>query len=342
MKAGDGGVGAEAIMGYVGEVMGWSPADVACITRFGTGERHAVYRVSYAGSRGRARDVVVRVLYSAAAEYRAMAQREAKVLEVVDGIAAPRLYDFRAEGRWFATPATCLAYVAGRHEAVLGGQETGRAKRLGVLMGRLHALRVDDLVAWFPVPPDLAVYAHEYVEWILGRIAAVGDALPGAIQRRIRGAADVFAHHGEQVQRSDAFATGEPPALLHGDVGPDNMLWAQVPVLIDWEYARLGDPADDVASIFVQNELNRAQRHAFWDGYAVLSSERAANFLAERARWWAPAGVLGSAAWWAERYALRANADAKRQADPSVPRRTAYYLEQVVHRLDRFSELTDG
>src|SRR5579862_7544507 len=99
----------------------------------------------------------------------------------------------------------------------------------------------------------------------------------------MRGAADVFAHGGEQVRRSDAFATDEPPALLHGDVGPDNMLWADTPVLIDWEYARLGDPADDIASVFAQNGLNGAQRRAFWVGYEVVSRGRCADFLVERA-----------------------------------------------------------
>jgi len=338
----DNGMGAEAVRSYVAEVMGWSPADITDLTRFGTGERHAVYRVSYVDSLGRTRDVVVRILYSGAPEDRAMAQREATALEVVGGIAAPRLYDFRAESAWFDTPVMCLEYVAGSHEADLGGQATDRVRQLGELMGRLHTLRLHDLVESFPPPSNLAVYAHEYLESILARIAAVENALPGGLQVRMRRAADIFARHREPVQRSDAFSTDEPPALLHGDVGPSNVLWAHGPVLIDWEYARLGDPADDIAYIFVQNGLNGAHRQAFWAGYQISSRERSAEFLVERAEWWEPAGLLGSVTWWAERFALRAEAEAKGRGDPSVPRQLAYYLEQLEWRLNRFTELADA
>ena len=38
------------------------------------------------------------------------------------------------------------------------------------------------------------------------------------------------------------------------------------PVLIDWEYARLGDPADEIAYLFDQNGLSPGHRGHFGEG----------------------------------------------------------------------------
>lgn len=35
-------------------------------------------------------------------------------------------------------------------------------------------------------------------------------------------------------------------------------------MLIDWEYTRLGDPADEIAYLFDQNGLDPSRREAFW------------------------------------------------------------------------------
>ena len=37
---------------------------------------------------------------------------------------------------------------------------------------------------------------------------------------------------------------------------PADLLWDAEPILIDWEYARLGDPADEIAYTFTQNALS--------------------------------------------------------------------------------------
>ena len=68
-------------------------------------------------------------------------------------------------------------------------------------------------------------------------------------------AASLEASHG-----AESFEAGETLALLHGDIGPGNVLWGPDPVLIDWEYTRLGDPADEIAYLFDQNALTEPQR----------------------------------------------------------------------------------
>lgn len=43
--------------------------------------------------------------------------------------------------------------------------------------------------------------------------------------------------------------TSRPPVLTHGDAGPGNFMYAdgELTALIDWEFAHLGDPMDDIA-----------------------------------------------------------------------------------------------
>jgi hypothetical protein len=45
---------------------------------------------------------------------------------------------------------------------------------------------------------------------------------------------------------------GTPPTLVHGDFGPANLLWSANdprPWVIDWEHARFGHPAEDLAKM---------------------------------------------------------------------------------------------
>lgn len=46
-------------------------------------------------------------------------------------------------------------------------------------------------------------------------------------------------------------ADSQPPTWTHGDYGPQNLLYdsatLEVTAVLDWEFARLGDPVDDLA-----------------------------------------------------------------------------------------------
>jgi thiamine kinase-like enzyme len=109
-------------------------------------------------------------------------------------------------------------------------------------------------------------------------------------------------------------------------------------VLIDWEYARLGDPADEVAYIFGQHGLSAAQRAAFWAGYGRATAHPRLEHLVARAEWWEPVLLLGSALWWLERWSRRAAADDVSGVDPSAPKPPRYYLDEAIRRLDRFDD----
>jgi thiamine kinase-like enzyme len=139
---------------------------------------------------------------------------------------------------------------------------------------------------------------------------------------------------------TQSFSTGETLVLVHGEIAPGNILWAPDPVLIDWEYARLGDPADEVAYLFDQNGLALDQREAFWRGYRDgVSSQSWLEHLTDRVDFWEPVALLGSTLWWVERWVRRTDADAAGTVDPDVPRENGYYFDNINRRLDRLEKL---
>jgi thiamine kinase-like enzyme len=128
--------------------------------------------------------------------------------------------------------------------------------------------------------------------------------------------------------------------LLHGDIAFGNVLWGRDPVLIDWEYARLGDRSDEIAYLFDQNGLAKPQREAFWRGYrSRAGSEVSLTNMTERVNWWESLTLLGSTLWWVERSVRRTEAQVAGTIDPGVPKEPAYYLKQAVSRLDRLEAL---
>lgn len=69
------------------------------------------------------------------------------------------------------------------------------------------------------------------------------------------------------------------PFLVHGDYGPGNLIWTAgrcEPVVIDWEHARFGHPAEDWAKIFLAEIFSEANGfssehqsriRAVWNGW---------------------------------------------------------------------------
>ena len=327
---------AAAVRHYAAEVLGRDSTE-AEVSRFSAGERHAVYRVSFSEPAGVIR-VVVRILHSAHDHDVVMAEREAAVLHMVGGRGAPHLYDFRRQSGWFDTPAMCLEYVAGE-STVLTHLPPHALTLLGLLVGRVHTLWVGDLAPWLSLPTDLFGYAEQRADSILANMDRVDESVPDALRTRLEGAAQVVRALRARVRHLECFPSLGSVALLHGDLGPGNVLWSKEPVLIDWEYTRVGDPADELAYLFDQNELDSEQRQAVWAGYRQVDTDRPWEALEERVRWWEPVQLLGSALWWTERFVARAAAEATGNIDPSVPKDEAHYQSHIAARLDRFDAL---
>lgn len=85
----------------------------------------------------------------------------------------------------------------------------------------------------------------------------------------------------------------DPPfALIHGDLVTGNIVWnGETPGIVDWEFWRFGDPAEDLAYLLGVNGLDGERRAAVLAGYGG-STVRA------RVAGWEPVVTLEAAAWW--------------------------------------------
>lgn len=330
---------AVAVSDYVAEILGCRSEALLAVTKFDAGNRHHVYQASYREPTGVVSHLVVRVSYTADPAERAAAQREAAVLTRACGIAGPRLIDFRVQSAWFQAPAMCIEFVPGveRELRTVGLPEM---EQLGSLVGWLHDQPVDDLAGGFDVTQSLARYAKGRLDSILARLSWNREPLPAAVQNRLASVAASVQKAGTAALAGPSFADSDRLVLLHGDIADGNILWGDGPKLIDWEYARVGDPADEIAYTFDQNGLDASRRDAFWRGYRPILGDKAwVDRVAKRVSWWESLTLLGSTLWWVERWVRRSLADAGRKADPIAPRQVDYYRDRALSRLDRLEGL---
>ena len=161
------------------------------------------------------------------------------------GLPVPQLRAVEPAGR-----ALLMDLVAGEDGLAGVGDDARRAAisrdYLGWL-GRLHLLDPDrlDLPGWArpATGPDHALLDLDLWSTICAERATgwTGPATPFAL--------DWLGAH--------APATASRTSLCHGDAGPGNFLfaWDEVSALLDWEFAHLGDPHDDLAWVAVRNHL---------------------------------------------------------------------------------------
>jgi aminoglycoside phosphotransferase (APT) family kinase protein len=316
----------DAVVAYVSAVLaGWSADCVTAVEPLPRGENHAVWKLSCAdvGS------VVVRVATSERARERAVAEREASAMGKAQGLAAPLLHDFRVENEWFDGPVMCLDFIHGEQRPPQSLQDF---ERLGATVAQVHDLPTDDLDGWPTDGSTIDGYLRGRLQKMDQRMPWARDPLPASIQDRVHRARIVV----DQVAREAREGPGndEPLALMQGDVAGGNIIWTPDPVLIDWEYTRIGDPADEIAYVFAQHDSTDDQRAAFWRGYGSASG-RSLDHVQIRTHRWEPITTLASTLFWLELWTRRAEADAAGVTDPAAPREQAHYEKHVVQRLDR-------
>jgi Ser/Thr protein kinase RdoA (MazF antagonist) len=86
--------------------------------------------------------------------------------------------------------------------------------------------------------------------------------------------------------------------ILHGDLSVGNLLWRGEHVtLIDWEFTRDGDPAEDLAYLLAEQPLPAAQQAQLTDAYRAAGGDP--STLA-RLPAYLPLVALDAALWWAD------------------------------------------
>lgn len=93
-------------------------------------------------------------------------------------------------------------------------------------------------------------------------------------------------------------------ALIHGDLSLGNLLWDDdgVPTLIDWEFARDGDPAEDLAYLVAEQGLSPDLVADIAEGYIAAHGD---PWAFARLPTWLPLVTLDAALWWADYYLAR-------------------------------------
>lgn len=92
--------------------------------------------------------------------------------------------------------------------------------------------------------------------------------------------------------------SGRTFTQLHGDLSAGNILWDGDAVwLLDWEYARQGDPAEELAYLLTEQELSEERWPILADAYVASGGLPA---VWERVPAYLPLVTLDSALWWAD------------------------------------------
>ena len=121
-------------------VLSASP-DSIVVERMEGGESHHVFKVTCLDD---STAHVVRVNFISNDRQRLKSRREAYVLELLEGIVAPRIYDYDDSGRWFPEPAMCIAHVEGTSPE-LSALLSDRIATLGNIVARVHATDVETI-----------------------------------------------------------------------------------------------------------------------------------------------------------------------------------------------------
>jgi len=218
---------------------------------------------------------------------------------VVGGDDATRVRK-RGDPAALAREAAALAAVAGRpwapallrHERGLlvtarvpgasrdlAGLGPAEARRLGAVLRQVHdtgSAAAGGLWWWRAPARDL----HAYRE---GRVRDAEAALAGTPDAGLP----------SRIPAGTAPAPAGPFAFLHGDLVAANVLWppAGGPVLIDWEFHRMGDPAEDLAYLAELGALPHEVLAAVIEGHATPG-------MAARVEGWRGLVAADAGAWY--------------------------------------------
>jgi aminoglycoside phosphotransferase (APT) family kinase protein len=162
------------------------------------------------------------------------------------GLPVPELYGVAPDGSallmQLVAGEDALAAVADTDERAATGRDYLR------WLGRLH--RIDVGALSLPGFGGMPASDHDHALIDLALWTAIFD-------ERARDWSTPTTPFALEWLRTNAPASASGTALCHGDAGPGNFLFAggAVTAMLDWEFAHIGDPHDDLAWVAVRNHL---------------------------------------------------------------------------------------
>ena len=282
--------------------------------------------------------VTVRLRRDGSPRHRTKSQHEAQVLATIGGGLGPRLLWFDDGREWSEGPAMCLEFLEGE-ERVLHDASPGDLEALGKAVGQLHNIEPAPGLLAEARPTLLATYASELAAWFESELLRKPFPGSGAERRIHEDAAAAFAVAAASMERSvriEQFAQRGSWSLLHDDLVDANIVWdaSGAPRFIDWEDARIGDPAEELAYIASEADLDDRQREYLWGGYSATRPDADLDGIRLRMDGWGPIVAMASIRWWLDRVVRikRGESGAALAGRPM-----SFHLGELRVRLERFN-----
>jgi aminoglycoside phosphotransferase (APT) family kinase protein len=190
------------------------------------------------------------------------------------------------------------AYVNGA-PAPLTTVSPAAMQALGTCLSWVHTHPRSGYMLW----PSLAVHHGTRAACFRARVAALHHfgSTAGILQE-----VDTLLDRLAAIDLPASAGWEEPGfALIHGDLSLGNILYRadDTVALIDWEYARDGDPAEDLAYLIAEQDPPPAVIADLADAYVNASGD---PWAFARVPAWLPLVALDSALWWTSHLLQRA------------------------------------
>jgi thiamine kinase len=149
---------------------------------------------------------------------------------------ASRILAADPQGRFLVTE-----FLTGSPWRAADLEDETRLRELAQTLQELHALPAPEVK-----PLDLSALLDHHVTQIAAQdAAAAAEWLPQVIRAR-----EILTRQKE---------AGRRPCIVHGDLAHSNIIGVGRPQLIDWEYAAVGDPLNDLACLLAYYPQLQAQ-----------------------------------------------------------------------------------
>jgi thiamine kinase-like enzyme len=180
--------------------------------------------------------------------------------------------------------------------APLEGVDDAQLKSLAVTLACLHAPRHNGYTAW----PEHRLVGGKLTDLFRHRVSSLqaydsyAEALAGGVDGRLPSLIETL----EAFDSSDPIWDASDFARLHGDLSIGNMLWSEQGVgLIDWEYTRIGDPAEELAYIVTEQAVHASMAEALRGHYEAAGGS---TDVWGRVPAYGLFTAVDSALWWAD------------------------------------------